>query len=321
VTFAHVSVLLDELVAAVGPRSGGVYVDATLGGAGHSRALLAAGGPGTRLVGLDRDPRAIAAATERLAPWGDDVVIVKSAFSNIARAVAESGFARVVDGRPVVDGVIADLGVSSPQIDEADRGFSYGNDGPLDMRMSNEGETAAELIDRVDSYELATIFREYGEVPQAGRLAQAVKAARIEGRLNSTRDLAAICDAVLGRADRRHNAATLPFQGLRIAVNDELRELHALLDAIPALLDVGGVAAIISFHSLEDRIVKQRFRALTRVVAPPRGLPVRGDAGAADFRDVGRDQVAGELEVASNPRARSARLRAIRRERATGAKS
>jgi 16S rRNA (cytosine1402-N4)-methyltransferase len=288
--YSHVTVLRDEAVAALAPSPGGVYVDLTLGGGGHSEAILMAC-PEARVFGLDRDPAALAAATARLAPFGDRFRAVKSTFSEAAG---------VLDGLGVfvVDGLLADLGVSSPQIDDPERGMSFRTEGPLDMRMDpTSGETAAELIERLDVDELADVIFYYGDERRSRRIARCVKQASDAGELISTLALRkavvrAVGPARIGGVD----PATRTFQALRIAVNRELDELTALLELAPQRVKVGGILAIISFHSLEDRKVKiaTKDRALW---APLTKKP----------------QIPSDAETAENPRARSAKLRAARR--------
>ncbi|MFO0560545.1 MAG: 16S rRNA (cytosine(1402)-N(4))-methyltransferase RsmH [Polyangiales bacterium] len=291
-SFAHVTVLRDEVVRAIAPRAGGLYLDCTLGGGGHSEAILEAGGPDAQLIGIDRDPIARAAAGARLARFAERVRIVEARMSE-ARSVLDSL------GISAVDGVIADLGVSSPQLDEASRGMSFRAEGPLDMRMDpTRGQTARELIDSLDDRELADVIYEYGEERASRPIARSILRARDEGKLETTSDLARAVYRVLGPPRKGGGAdpATRTFQALRIAVNEELDELDALLAALPSLLKVGGVAAIISFHSLEDRKVKWAFR------------------GDAQLEPLTKKPIeAGDQEQANNPRSRSAKLRVARR--------
>lgn len=295
--FHHVPVLLDEAVDLVGPVPGGVYVDCTLGGGGHAEALLERGAPSARLIGLDRDPAALAAASARLERFGGRFIPVRSAFGEVEAVLAAQGLSRV-------DGLVADLGVSSPQLDEASRGFSFLRDGPLDMRMDpDQPTTAADLVNIADETELARVFFEYGEEHQSRRVARAV----VRGRpFHRTLPLAEVIAAALGGRQGRIHPATRCFQALRIAVNDELGQLTRLLDALPRVLVGGGRAAIISFHSLEDRLVKHRIRGWA-------GLDSERDA----YGDPVRAPVARMLTRKAvgagdnNPRARSAKLRGV----------
>lgn len=290
--FAHITVLRDEVVRAIEPRSGGVYLDCTLGGGGHSEQVLERSAPDGMLIGIDRDPVAREAAGRRLERFGARVRIVEARMSE-ARSVLDSL------GISAVDGVIADLGVSSPQLDEAARGMSFRNEGPLDMRMDpTRGQTALELIESLDEHELADVIYEYGEERASRPIARSILRALGEGKLTNTTELARAVYRVLGPPRRGGGAdpATRTFQALRIAVNEELSELDALLEAIPSLLVDGGVAAIISFHSLEDRKVKWAFRGDERI-EPLTKKPIE----------------ASEQEQRDNPRSRSAKLRVGRK--------
>ncbi|MCA9530900.1 MAG: 16S rRNA (cytosine(1402)-N(4))-methyltransferase RsmH [Myxococcales bacterium] len=292
--FAHTSVLVDEVLAALAPRPGGLYADLTVGGGGHAAAVLERSAPDGRLIGLDRDPAALAAARARLAPFGDRVTLVHSTLSRLPEVLDE---ARV----DALDGVLADLGVSSPQLDVASRGFSFAEDGPLDMRMDpTRGETALDLIARLDADALADVLFEYGEERRSRPVARSIRAAYDAGELHTTGDLRRAVVRVLGPKRGRIDPATRTFQALRIAVNQELDELRALVGALPDVLGDGGVAAIISFHSLEDRIVKRAFRD------DPRLTPLSK-----------KPLVPTETERAQNPRARPAKLRAARRRART----
>jgi 16S rRNA (cytosine1402-N4)-methyltransferase len=308
--YEHASVLENEVVEVLLPAPGKLLLDGTLGGGGHAARLL---DRGAKVIGLDRDPRAVAAASARLARYGEAFRAVRSDFRD-ARAVLDSL------GIAGVDGALVDLGVSSPQLDRAERGFSFSRPGPLDMRMGAEGETLAELLERIDERELARILREYGEEPFARPVARAIlRAVRAEGaaRLDTAR-LAEVVAAAIPRRSwpRRVHPATRTFQALRIAVNDELGALAAWLSSLPSLLNPGGRAAAISFHSLEDRMVKQSFRELTRACTCPPGLPVCACGARASFAPVTRRAVVpSEAEVAANPRSRSAKLRAVEKVR------
>ncbi len=293
--FSHRSVLFDETLELLAPRAGGRYCDCTLGGGGHTEGLLERSAPGGIVIGLDRDPSALDAARTRLASHGDRLRLVHAPFSQVAARVAE------LDLGPL-DGILADLGVSSPQLDVPERGFSFRGEGPLDMRMDpTRGETARELCARLTEEELAAVIRNYGEERFAGRIARAIKQDLGEGKLETTTELAAMLGRVIpqargSRAHGRIDPATRTFQALRIAVNDELDELDTFLSTAPALLVPGGRIVVISFHSLEDRMVKHAFRADARV-RPVTKRPIE----------------AGEAELERNPRARSAKLRAAER--------
>jgi len=308
--YEHATVLATEVLDLLHPAPGETFLDGTLGGGGHAEALLE---KGARVIGVDRDPRAIAAARARLARFGEAFRAVRADFRDAEGVLRSLGI-------PAVDGALVDLGVSSPQLDEGERGFSFSRRGPLDMRMSGEGETLAELLDRVDERELARILREYGEEPFARPVARAVKRAVTRDGAAAL-DTAALAEVVAQAIPRRAwprniHPATRTFQALRIAVNDELGALAAWLDSLPRLLAPGGRAAAVSFHSLEDRMVKRAFQALTRACTCPPGLPVCRCGAKAEFTALTRRSVQpSDAEVKANPRARSARLRAVARVR------
>jgi 16S rRNA (cytosine1402-N4)-methyltransferase len=296
---AHLPVLLEETMAWLSPRPGGSYCDGTVGLGGHARAILERSSPDGRLIGLDRDPDALAAARTRLEPFGDRVTLVHARFSE-ARSVLE----RL--GMIPIDGFLVDLGVSSPQLDRPERGFSFRNDGPLDMRMDpTQGETAAELLRRVDEEELTRIIRDYGEERHAARVARAIVDARRSEPLETTGKLAAlVARAVPGREPGK-NPATRTFQALRIAVNQELEQLEQFLEVVADCLRPGGRLCVIAFHSLEDRIVKQRLRAMAG--RGPGGVKT----GTPRLRLLTKHVVVAErAEQVRNPRSRSAHLRA-----------
>jgi 16S rRNA (cytosine1402-N4)-methyltransferase len=309
--FRHEPVLATEVVALLRPAPGKLLLDGTLGGGGHAELLLEGG---AHVIGIDRDPRAVAAATARLARYGEAFRAVRADFRDAKNVLAALGIAGV-------DGALVDLGVSSPQLDDPARGFSFRDAGPLDMRMGGEGETVAELLARVDERELARILEEYGEEPFARPVARAIKRAVASLGPGEALDTARLAEIVAGAIPRRAwprriHPATRTFQALRIAVNDELGALAAFLDSLPSLVKVGGRAAAIAFHSLEDRMVKERFRALTHACTCPPDFPVCACGAKASFAPVTRRAVkASEDEVAENPRARSARLRAVERIR------
>ncbi len=302
--FFHEPVLAREIVEVLRPAPGKLFLDGTLGGGGHTGLLLQ---EGARVIALDKDPRALAAATARLARFGEAFRAVRSDFRDAGAVLSALGIA-------AVDGALVDLGVSSPQLDDPGRGFSFSKAGPLDMRMGEEGETLAGLLRRIDVRELERILREYGEEPFARPVARAVKAAvDADAKLDTARLAEVVAGAIPRRAwPKRIHPATRTFQALRIAVNDELGALAAWLDGLPSLLGAGGRAAAIAFHSLEDRMVKERFRALTQACTCPPDFPVCACGARARFTPVTRKAIqASDEEVARNPRARSARLRAV----------
>ena len=283
-------------------------LDGTLGGGGHAELLLS---EGARVIAVDRDPRAVAAATARLARYGEAFRAVRADFRDARDVLAALGIGGV-------DGALVDLGVSSPQLDDAGRGFSFREAGPLDMRMAAEGETLAELLARIDERELERILREYGEERFARPVARAIKRELAAGTLLDTARLAEVVAAAIPRRawPRRIHPATRTFQALRIAVNDELGALAAWLDSLPSLLNPGGRAGAIAFHSLEDRMVKERFRALTQSCTCPPDLPVCACGARATFAPVTRKALrAADDEVAANPRSRSAKLRVVEKLR------
>ena len=298
--FEHVTVLLDEAVDALAPRSGGVYCDGTLGGAGHSQRILERSSPDGRLIAVDRDRTALEAAREKLAPFGDRVTFVHGTFGDLPALVSTP-----------VDGLLVDLGVSSPQLDRAERGFSFRREGPLDMRMDQSaGETARELCDRLSVDQLADMIRLYGEERYAGRIARTIKEAIDAGELHTTTELAARIADVVPSRERSKDPATRTFQALRIAVNDELGEVERLLEALPSLLAPGGRAAIIAFHSLEDGLVKRRFREWSKEPNVPADLIEVMGQTLPTFRTLTRKPIEpSDVEVQRNPRSRSAKLR------------
>ncbi|WP_025133677.1 16S rRNA (cytosine(1402)-N(4))-methyltransferase RsmH [Leucobacter sp. PH1c] len=308
----HVPVLLDrclELLAPAASRDGAVVVDATLGMGGHSEALLAAH-PGLTLIGLDRDTEALSLAGKRLARFGDRAIRVHAVYDEIADAVRGAGFDRI-------DGVLFDLGVSSLQLDEADRGFAYAQDAPLDMRMDqSRGETAAEVLRTAPEGRLRAIFERYGEEPLAGRYARAIVAARAEAPIERSGQLVEVLQQATPAAvrDQRHPAKRV-FQALRIEVNGELSVLERAIPAALDLLGTGGRAVIMSYQSLEDRLVKRELTRRSRSTAPA-GLPVELPEHRPEFRLLTRGaELADDAERARNPRAIPVRLRAAERAR------
>ncbi len=302
----HVPVLLDEVLDALAVRADGDYLDGTFGGGGYSRAILSA--PPRRLIAIDRDPTAVARGRS-LAEMSEKFTMLEGRFGDMVEHLAEIGIDRL-------DGIVLDIGVSSQQIDDSSRGFSFAADGPLDMRMSSEGESAADVVNGADERTLASIIYRYGEERASRRIAKAIVERRRQAPITRTRELAAIVESVLGRHGKI-DPATRTFQALRIYVNDELGELERALDAAEALLRPGGRLVVVAFHSLEDRIVKQFLTAKSgRSSNPSRHLPEVPPDGApsASFRPLSRRPVTpSDAEIRRNPRARSARLRAAER--------
>ena len=304
-TFRHITVLLDEAVAALSPRADGCYVDGTFGRGGHSRLILERIGPGGRLLGFDKDPLAIATGNTLAAEDGRFVVVQRS-FAELGDELAVRGLAGGVSG------ILLDLGVSSPQLDDAESGFSFLNDGPLDMRMDpSRGVSAAQFIATADEDEIARVFKEYGEERFAKRMARAVVARRQEQAFERTADLAQVLTVANPAWEKGKNPATRAFQGLRIHVNNELGDLERGLDAALENLEVGGRLVVISFHSLEDRIVKQFMRkhAKGEMDKLPRDLPIIPKAFEPRLKLIGKPQFASEAELKANPRSRSAVMR------------
>jgi 16S rRNA (cytosine1402-N4)-methyltransferase len=304
----HVPVLLAETLELLEPGRGGLFVDATLGLGGHAAALLEAG-PDVRLVGIDRDPQALEVAARRLERFGDRVRLVQGNFHEIESVLAGVG----IHGG--LAGVLADLGVSSLQLDTPERGFSFRFDAPLDMRMGGGDLTAADLVNERSEGELERIFREYGEERQARRIARAIARARAEEPIRTTGELKAVIDRAKGGGrDRegRVDPATRVFQALRIEVNQELAGLEAFIEQTIRMLEDGGRLVVISYHSLEDRIVKHSFRDLAQgEVDPVTGRP-RSESQLIEVLTK-KPVRPTEAEVEMNPRSRSARLRAARR--------
>jgi len=296
----HEPVLLQEVVQYLRPnREDGVLVDATVGLGGHAEVLLEAH-PRVRLIAIDRDPAALERAGERLSRFAARVAFVRARHEQLIEILKQHG----IDS---VSGILADLGVSSMQLDDASRGFSFRYDAPLDMRMGPDSRSASDLVNTLDEAELASILREYGEEPMAKRIARAIVNAR---PLETTTQLAAAIRSVKRAKPHDIDPSTLTFQALRIAANEELVELDRFVNDAVSVLESGARVAIISFHSLEDRIVKQAFRTLKGECVCPPGLPVCG-CGAKEIVKVltSRPVTASEEEVNRNPRSRSAKLR------------
>ena len=306
--FRHAPVLLKECIAALDIRPDGIYVDGTLGGGGHSFEIARRLTTG-RLIGIDRDETALAAAGERLEPFGARVTLVKSNFDRLGEILDELG----VDG---ADGMLFDLGVSSPQLDEADRGFSYMADAPLDMRMDRTGSlTAREIVNLWPEEELKRILYAYGEERYAPRIAAAIVRRRQEKEIESTLELAEVIRSAMPAAARREkqHPAKRSFQAIRIAVNDELGSVERMLVSAPDRLNKGGRLCVISFHSLEDRLVKQAIHKRVDGCTCPKSLPVCVCGFRQTLKTVGGVVTASEEELERNPRARSAKLRVAER--------
>lgn len=308
-TSPHAPVLLDEVIEALAPRAGDVIIDATFGAGGYTRAILKTG---ATVIALDRDPTVQAHADAVAGDFPGTFRLVRTPFSGLAEAFAGTGEARL-------DGVVFDIGVSSMQLDQAERGFSFMRDGPLDMRMSDEGITAADIVNTWDHGPMAHIFKLYGDERQSGRVATAILRRRVETPFARTLDLAEVVEKALGgRRGAPIHPATRVFQALRIAVNDELGELRAGLEAAEATLAPGGRLAVVTFHSLEDRIVKAFLTERTgNAPGGSRHAPVAAETRKPSFTlSFKGAREAGEAELAANPRARSAKLRAAVRTEA-----
>ncbi|MGA4632795.1 16S rRNA (cytosine(1402)-N(4))-methyltransferase RsmH [Pseudomonas solani] len=304
-SFRHITVLLDEAVESLAVRADGCYLDGTFGRGGHSRLILQHLGEEGRLLGFDKDPQAIATG-QALAAEDGRFVIVQCSFAEMAGELAE----RDLSGK--VDGVLLDLGVSSPQLDDAERGFSFLNDGPLDMRMDpTRGVSAAQWIATAPEDEIARVLKEYGEERFAKRMARAVVLRRVEKPFERTADLAAVLTVANPAWEKGKNPATRAFQGIRIHVNNELGDLERGLDAALGNLAIGGRLVVISFHSLEDRIVKLFMRKHAKGEADklPRNLPIRPPAFEPRLKLLGKPQFASDEELKANPRSRSAVMR------------
>ena len=304
--FSHVPVMLKETVDSLDCTPGGVYFDGTLGGAGHAYEILVRTDPDGVLIGVDRDEDALSESARRLEPFGDRALLVKGNFADIGKIVSELGFQGV-------RGILLDLGVSSHQFDTPDRGFSFSLDAPLDMRMDQQGGvTAFDIVNGFPEEKLKKIIKEYGEEMMPGRIVRAISERRKLSPIETTGELAAIIAAALpGRLKKKRiHPATKTFQALRIAVNNELENLHAAIESGIDMLEEGGRISIIAFHSLEDRMVKNLFRSWEKGCICPPDLPVCSCNRKSKLRVLTRRPVMpGEAEIMSNPRARSARLR------------
>ncbi|HEY7591381.1 MAG TPA: 16S rRNA (cytosine(1402)-N(4))-methyltransferase RsmH [Candidatus Limnocylindrales bacterium] len=307
----HLPVLVDEVVTMLAPAPGSLQIDATVGGGGHTERILEATDPDGRLLGLDADGAAIARVGRLLARFGDRLTLRQANFRELARVAPEAGF-------DSVDGLLFDLGLSSFQLADTERGFGFRAGGPLDMRFdTSRGVPAAELLATLDANELTALFRRYGEEPQAARIARAIVQARGSSPIRSAEDLATLVERVAPRTPpgrRRIHPATRVFQALRIAVNEELEALEAGLAAAVDLLRPGGRLVVLSYHSLEDRIVKRFIQAERRGCVCPPEVPVCVCGRNPRLRLVTKPSLTpSPEEIAANPRARSARLRAAER--------
>ncbi|UCB56368.1 MAG: 16S rRNA (cytosine(1402)-N(4))-methyltransferase RsmH [Thiotrichales bacterium] len=303
----HQPVLIEEAINALNIKADGFYVDATFGRGGHSRSILDCLNENGRLLALDQDPQAVSYGRQQ---YNNEkrIEIIHCNFRKVAQMVAERGLVEKVDG------VLMDLGVSSPQLDDADRGFSFTRSGPLDMRMNTEeGENAMQWLAGVSLDELTSVLRKYGEEKSARRIASAIIDYRADTEISDTRQLAEIIVNAVPGYERHKHPATRSFQAIRIHINEELQALEQGLQAAVSVLAVAGRLAVISFHSLEDRIVKRFMRKMASPPALPAGLPVISAANDVPYRLVGKPIVPKEEEIKRNPRARSARLRILER--------
>jgi 16S rRNA (cytosine1402-N4)-methyltransferase len=302
--FRHQPVLLKEAIDLLNVKPGGNYLDATLGGGGHAGEILRRNGPQGRLIGIDRDPEAIAAAGESLKAYGPRITLLNTPFSRLSQACADIGCR--------LDGALFDLGVSSPQIDAGRRGFSFTTDGPLDMRMGEEGPTAADLVNDCSQLELAGIFFKLGEERESRKIARAITAARGAGRIGTTGQLSEIIRSTAPRMPNKTLARI--FQALRIKVNRELEELADGLRTAIEVLDHSGRIVVISYHSLEDRIVKEKFQAMAHPCTCPSNLPACVCHKKPAIKILTKKPIVpAEKEISSNSRARSAKLRAAQK--------
>ncbi|KAA0077120.1 16S rRNA (cytosine(1402)-N(4))-methyltransferase RsmH [Tardiphaga sp. P9-11] len=300
----HISVLGVEAVDMLSPRTGGIYVDATFGAGGYSRAILAT--EGTRVIAIDRDRTAIAGGFDLVDKSDGRLTLVEDRFSNLADVC-------VALGESLVDGVVMDVGVSSMQIDQAERGFSFRFDGPLDMRMSQHGPTAADVVAKASEADLANIIYIFGEERHSRSVARAIIAARKEGPIETTKQLVDIVQKVVWAKPGEIHPATRTFQALRIFVNEELDELHTALAAAERVLKPGGRLSVVSFHSLEDRIVKNFMVERSKTGGGSRHLPEVAQSKPRFSLVNKRPIIAGDEELKANPRARSAKLRGAER--------
>jgi 16S rRNA (cytosine1402-N4)-methyltransferase len=305
--FNHQAVLLDEALESLNIRPSGIYIDATFGRGGHSRAILQQLDEKGRLIAFDQDPEAVAFAKQQFVDE-PRLTIEHCNFNQVADVIEQYGL------KEKIDGVLMDLGVSSPQLDDAERGFSFLRSGPLDMRMdTSQGETARQWLARVKPADLIIVLKRYGEEKFAKRIATAIVETRAEREITETGDLAEIISNAIPVKEKHKHPATRSFQAIRIYINEELRALEQGLKAAVSVLAIDGRLSVISFHSLEDRIVKRFMRNISSRPKLPAGLPVMEADIEVPYRLVGKPAVAGEKELGVNPRARSARLRVLER--------
>jgi len=299
----HLSVLYKEIIHALQPTSGGRYVDGTLGAGGHARGIMEACAPDGQLLGLDVDPQALAIARKILAPYEHRIHLVQASYTSLSAQLAQLGW-------DAVDGILLDLGASSMQFDTPERGFSFMQDAPLDMRFGpHVSQTAADLVNELTERELADLIYEFGEDREARKIARAILKAR---PIHTTRELVAVIESVSPRRGDRVHPATRTFQALRIAVNEELASIKEVLPQAVAALRSGGRLAVISFHSLEDRIVKEFFRAQSKDLVNPPYERIYEQERNAVIKEVNRKPITpSDDEIKSNPRARSAKLRIV----------
>ena len=308
VELGHLPVMVDEVIEFLAPRSDSLQIDATLGGAGHAERVLEASSPGGRLLGLDADEAAIARSARRLARFGDRAVLRRANFGELAEVAPAAGFGQV-------DGLLLDLGLSSFQLADVERGFGFRAGGRLDMRFdTSRGRPAADLLATMDQNELAALFRRFGEEPFAGRIARTIVETRSHSPVETAEQLAALVERVVPspRARRTH-PATRVFQALRIAVNDERAALEAGLASSLVLLRPGGRLVVLSYHSLEDRIVKRFIASEQRGCICPPQVPICVCGRNPNLRSLGKSRAPSAAEVAANPSSRSARLRGAER--------
>lgn len=303
----HRAVLLKEAVAALAVKEDGVYLDATFGRGGHSQEIMQSLGDKGRLLAIDQDPQAIEVAHVKFAE-DDRFEIISANFENLQAIVTERGLQQQIDG------VLLDIGVSSPQLDDASRGFSFIRPGPLDMRMNPQvGQSAAEWLAEVKEYDLTTVLMHFGEEKFARRIARAIVETRVETPIIDTVQLADIIEIAVPVRDKKKHPATKSFQAIRIYINRELEVLESALQASLNVLAVGGRLAVISFHSLEDRMVKRFFRNMSRGPQIPKDIPILAKDLQQPYKLVGKAIKPSKLEVQENPRSRSSVLRVIER--------